>query len=324
MEKKPPESALSDSFVADLVVADAADYALRYSAHGLAALNAPKAFSAQPKPNTRFLRNIIRATDSHNAALLAREASESRARLRNMQQPETERKRRGQKEVSRRQVGEINAILGAPSAGRKRKADDAQSEHADKKRRGEARDRSREKERQRSRDGERRSSKEGTHERERGRERARGRDKDAATRDTRERSRERRQRSSSRSKSRSRERHGRRHRRHHSSYGPQPVSASTPRPRGRGVASAASGIDQRFAEGYDPQTDVSGSPHGAGNAGEDMWMQMTGLFRLRQKVKAGVEGQGQDKEEGDPWAGVKWRGKGEKREWDEDKEKEEE
>lgn len=35
-----------------------------------------------PKPNTRFLKNIIRETDSHNAALRAKEVEESRARLR--------------------------------------------------------------------------------------------------------------------------------------------------------------------------------------------------------------------------------------------------
>ena len=35
-----------------------------------------------PKPNIRFLRNIIRETDNHNASLLAREADQSRSRLR--------------------------------------------------------------------------------------------------------------------------------------------------------------------------------------------------------------------------------------------------
>ena len=35
----------------------------------------------QPKPNTRFLNNIIRDTNSHNRALLAKENAESQARL---------------------------------------------------------------------------------------------------------------------------------------------------------------------------------------------------------------------------------------------------
>ena len=37
-----------------------------------------------PKPNTNFLRHIIRQTDNHNAALLAKEAEESSSRLRQM------------------------------------------------------------------------------------------------------------------------------------------------------------------------------------------------------------------------------------------------
>lgn len=40
--------------------------------------------SGAPKPNTQFLRHIIRQTDSHNSALLAKEAEESRARLRQL------------------------------------------------------------------------------------------------------------------------------------------------------------------------------------------------------------------------------------------------
>jgi len=37
-----------------------------------------------PKPNTRFLRNLVRDADSHNSALISKEAEESRARLRRM------------------------------------------------------------------------------------------------------------------------------------------------------------------------------------------------------------------------------------------------
>ena len=37
-----------------------------------------------PKPNTRFLKNIIRETDSHNAALRAKEMQEARNRLRDL------------------------------------------------------------------------------------------------------------------------------------------------------------------------------------------------------------------------------------------------
>ena len=37
-----------------------------------------------PKPNTRFLRNLVRDADSHNAALLAKEKAETRARLKGL------------------------------------------------------------------------------------------------------------------------------------------------------------------------------------------------------------------------------------------------
>ncbi|KAI9767370.1 MAG: hypothetical protein M1840_005780 [Geoglossum simile] len=101
----PTEDTLSDNYIAELLKKDAADRSLRYSAMGLQALlprrcvnpsihrestelpvdlyNRPR--TNAPKPNTRFLRNIIRETDSHNAALRAKEADESRARLRALQ-----------------------------------------------------------------------------------------------------------------------------------------------------------------------------------------------------------------------------------------------
>ena len=41
-----------------------------------------------PKPNTRFLRNIIKGTDTHNKALLAKEAAESKARLKRLERTE--------------------------------------------------------------------------------------------------------------------------------------------------------------------------------------------------------------------------------------------
>ncbi|KAL5604384.1 uncharacterized protein BROUX77_004570 [Berkeleyomyces rouxiae] len=123
MSKTNPASdqlLLGDDYIADLLVQDAADYALRYSAHGLDALKPEKPSSLQPKPNTRFLRNIIKATDSHNAALLAKEAAESRVRLNKLDNPVDERKHRSHssKEASRRQFGAINAILGGQHKGR--------------------------------------------------------------------------------------------------------------------------------------------------------------------------------------------------------------
>jgi hypothetical protein len=84
------------------------------------------------KPNTRFLRHIIKGTDSHNKALLAKEASESQARLKDFERSEEAKRLKTnptQQDVRRRQMGDIHAILGgkkrrrtdesdAPSSGR--------------------------------------------------------------------------------------------------------------------------------------------------------------------------------------------------------------
>ena len=77
----------------------------------------------KPKPNTRFLRNIIKDTDSHNAALLAKEAADSRARLQSLggnTHREEKSSRIGGSDIRRRQLGDIAAILeGRPAKRRK-------------------------------------------------------------------------------------------------------------------------------------------------------------------------------------------------------------
>ncbi|KAI9788185.1 MAG: hypothetical protein M1835_002405 [Candelina submexicana] len=77
----PLEEPLSDDYVAGLLKSDAKTRSIKYSALGLQSFLPQRPTVNAPKPNTRFLRNIIRETDSHNAALLAKEAQESRARL---------------------------------------------------------------------------------------------------------------------------------------------------------------------------------------------------------------------------------------------------
>jgi hypothetical protein len=77
----------------------------------------------KPKPNTRFLRNIIKDTDSHNAALLAKEAAESRARLQSLgsnEHREEKASRVGGGDIRKRQLGDIAAILGGKSRKRTR------------------------------------------------------------------------------------------------------------------------------------------------------------------------------------------------------------
>src|SRR5258705_607033 len=69
-----------------------------------------------PKPNTRFLRTIIRETDNHNAALLAKEAAESKARLDGL----VSKDQRSASDIRRRQLGHITAHLTGSSGRRGR------------------------------------------------------------------------------------------------------------------------------------------------------------------------------------------------------------
>lgn len=67
------------------------------------------------------MRNIIKDTDSHNAALLAKEAADSRARLNSLTATVPSREKPGAgADIRRRQLGDIAAILGGRSAKRKR------------------------------------------------------------------------------------------------------------------------------------------------------------------------------------------------------------
>ncbi len=72
-----------DEYVTNLLKQDAKKAAKTYELVGIDAFKHQKR-AGVPKPNTNFLRHIIRQTDSHNAALLAKEAEESRARFREM------------------------------------------------------------------------------------------------------------------------------------------------------------------------------------------------------------------------------------------------
>lgn len=80
------------------------------------------------KPNTRFLRNIIKGTDRHNKALLAKEQTEAQARLKDLSDAEEAKRRKYRPsagEIRGRQLGKITALLsggGAAPAKRKRPA----------------------------------------------------------------------------------------------------------------------------------------------------------------------------------------------------------
>jgi len=104
--------------------------------------------------------------------------------------------------------------------------------------------------------------------------------------------------------------------------GPQPIS----RPRGRGGIKGSSGMDDRFADGYDPKTDLQLQND---SLGDDDWDVSLEAIRDRQRWKqqgaerlrsAGFteeqikkwEDSGREKDERD----VRWTKKGEDREWD--------
>lgn len=82
----------------------------------------------KPKPNTRFLRNLVRETDSHNAALLAREAADSKARLEQL----ATKGSRPDHDIRRRQLGNITAVLSANASGKRKTSDNHRTARARK------------------------------------------------------------------------------------------------------------------------------------------------------------------------------------------------
>ena len=87
----------------------------------------PTYISSRPankaKPNTRFLRNIIKGTEHHNKTLLAKEHAEAQARLREHTTAEEEKRRKYRPnagEIRGRQLGNIAALLQGQQ-GQKRK-----------------------------------------------------------------------------------------------------------------------------------------------------------------------------------------------------------
>ncbi|OLN86079.1 hypothetical protein CCHL11_05305 [Colletotrichum chlorophyti] len=108
------DNILTDEYVAELLAKEADDCSLKYSSMGMEAFRSDKKPANMPKPNTRFLRHIIRDTNTHNKNLLAKEAAESRARLKDLEHAEEKERRRkaGPQDIRRRQMGDIKAILG--------------------------------------------------------------------------------------------------------------------------------------------------------------------------------------------------------------------
>ncbi|KAM7208963.1 hypothetical protein V8F20_000841 [Naviculisporaceae sp. PSN 640] len=108
------DTILTDDAVAELLAKEASEASIKYSSMGLDAFKSQKKPANTAKPNTRFLSRIIKETTNHNAALLAKEKSEARARLEDLTEAEESKRRKlcpSAGDVRRRQLGDISAIL---------------------------------------------------------------------------------------------------------------------------------------------------------------------------------------------------------------------
>lgn len=250
-----------------------------------------------PKPNTRFLNNIVKATNNHNQNLLEQERADSRARLKDLDRTKRaadereQRRRPGAADTRNRMLGDIKAILGGSS--RKRKTEDndreadlvseskrSRKDEGEIKIRGRRHASTRDSDRDDSKDSNIRNAKKelfADHGPKRGLPRE-------ERRDERRESRERRHRHDRHTSSTSRTSRADRTSRNHDSGEPRkerrshdhdskgrfgesdsdplediigPKPPSPVRKRGRGTTSGSSAMDSRFASNYDPKADVS-------------------------------------------------------------------
>ncbi|WPH01621.1 Hypothetical protein R9X50_00447000 [Acrodontium crateriforme] len=291
---------LSDDYVISLLQKDA-------QATGTSIRNANRLRANAPKPNTRFLQNVIRDTNSHNAALKAKEAAESRQRLKQLrnggndrasERDQRKRAREGndteEDEARRKRKSTERPDRWAQALGGLDSTSDMRERRKDRKE--ELRSRPRETQRDRSENEDRRTRRSSI-------ERQYSRDRHPRHHRKPDRSRER-SHSPQQHVKQERERSDRRRspvagtrahreghhqqistRESHSSesdpledlIGPKP--APKIRPRGRG-ASRTFAMDSRFREDYDPRTDVSMEPIGDDNDDWDM-----ALEALRDRMK---------------------------------------
>ncbi|KAE9973555.1 hypothetical protein BLS_003554 [Venturia inaequalis] len=296
---------LDDDYVANLLKEDAKKANQNASLIGMRAYMPQKTNAEAPKPNKRFLRNIIRETNSHNQALLAKEAEESRARLRDLREKEAREARK------------------LANGGRSPR-DHSEERHRTKRRRVDimARDSNRLSPPQEFEPLESR--------RERSRERAinskkpRGEDNDSedeqerSTRRPHKRARETNTLDQAITKSLRRAENHRRHR-----IGPLPPHpAPVIKVRGRGAISS-SAMDSRFSASYDPNADVEPEV-----GPTDDWEMALEAMRDRAKFKQTqgdrLRAAGFSEDEVNKWEkggekteeDVRWAKKGEGREWD--------
>lgn len=298
-----------DEYVAKLLAEDARKSSTNYASQGLSALLPPRRPTGSGlKPNTRFLRTLVREVDSHNAALKKREELEARARLRSIQDEKRSRNDRDRKDHSehgRHRDGDREKERERQKArghDRKRRRLSDDEEYDGGRAQRERHERSRKSRRSRSREQEQSRSRE-----RRRRDKRQHDDSDAERRSSRREKRSEHPKSSrlsrSRSWSMSRSRSPAGHRskrdsdrdaddgerpRHRnkprnrsvsstssdplsSIVGPDPADKSiTTRRRGRGFARGgqSSNIDAHFSSNYNPALDVDADPNSSDDAAD--------------------------------------------------------
>ncbi|KAI1452599.1 hypothetical protein F4805DRAFT_462605 [Annulohypoxylon moriforme] len=305
----------TDDQVADLLVKEANDCSLRYSAIGLDAFKSTKRPANQPKPNTRFLNNIIRGTNHHNRALQAKENAESQAKLRNLEvaeekkRHEEERKQRkakpGPSDTRKRMLGDIAAILGgSPKKRRTEKAGRSATSTSNASAEAESGDginSSHRRHRKDEVDAKKQNDRKGrlsdhmevsrhVHRREDSQDDCLSSSSSSSTIHKRK----------NRGRSSRRNSHRNSGVARHSEHqcqpsadssdfgsseeiiGPMPAKAPAVRRRGRGANATTSGIDSRFAPDYDPRKDVTPEPEDQRQE-DDEWGRAVEAFRDRQK-----------------------------------------
>ncbi|KAJ5885045.1 hypothetical protein N7495_009555 [Penicillium taxi] len=78
---------MDDDYVAQLLANEARDDNDKYAKEGLSAYTSRRPKGNAPKPNTRFLRHLIKETNNHNTALKRKEERESKERMRDLKEP---------------------------------------------------------------------------------------------------------------------------------------------------------------------------------------------------------------------------------------------
>ncbi|KAL2836105.1 hypothetical protein BJY01DRAFT_61397 [Aspergillus pseudoustus] len=267
----------NDDYVAQVLADEARNSSLKYSSIGAEAYMIRRPTGSAPRPNTRFLRHIIKETDNHNTALKRKEEREARERMRQLRAQDSNgtkdrhrhRTHRSDDRVSRRDTrkDDEHKYRSQREKGRSRSTSSDGDREPSSGRRREKRDR--------DEDRHRRSRK--TH-RHRSYSRSRSRSPDARDSKYRDRNRSHRRRRSPSPRSRDRRREKRSVREKNSPspvpdsrngaagddsdpledlVGPLPKEEAPIRSRGRGAyKSNSSNIDAHFAADYDPALDV--------------------------------------------------------------------